>query len=370
MRECVRNNEDCIRVDGSFPLVSLLVPIYNVERYLRECLESAQGQTYENIEIICLNDGSTDGSRAIIQEFMDRDTRFRVVDKENSGYGATMNRGLDEARGEYIGILESDDFFEGDALEKLVSAAIENASDVVKANFWFYWSTPEERNEKYVAVEPSMASQAYCPAERPGIFYKKPSIWSALYRRSFLEQNDIRFLETPGASYQDAAFNFKVWAVARKAFFIDDAILHYRQDNEQSSVNSPSKVYCVCDEYAEMQRYLDERPELKSELQGVLERMKFDTYLWNYDRLDEGLKADFLKRASEELRADMESGVIDLSLFEVWAEADLRALISDSALFEKCRAKYAASGKLNTFKHYFALGGMPLVFKLIKQKFA
>ena len=93
----------------SEPVVSLLVPIYNVERYLRECLDSACSQTLEDIEIICLNDGSTDSSPDIIREYMARDSRVRMVDKPNSGYGASMNRGLAEARGRYIGIWNSDD---------------------------------------------------------------------------------------------------------------------------------------------------------------------------------------------------------------------------------------------------------------------
>ena len=105
------------------PVLSLLVPIYNVERYLRQCLDSAAAQTLENIEIICINDGSTDSSPAIIREYMERDARFVMIDKANSGYGDSMNRGLDQARGEYVGILESDDFMAPDALEKLVHVA-------------------------------------------------------------------------------------------------------------------------------------------------------------------------------------------------------------------------------------------------------
>ena len=86
------------------PRVSLLVPIYNVEKYLRECLDSARNQTLQDIEVICINDGSKDSSRTIIQEYLDADERFRVIDKENSGYGVSMNMGLEAARGDYVGI--------------------------------------------------------------------------------------------------------------------------------------------------------------------------------------------------------------------------------------------------------------------------
>ena len=111
------------------PKVSLLIPICNVERYLRECLDSAVTQSLKDIEIICINDGSTDSSPDIIREYMARDARVKMIDKANSGYGDSMNRGLEMACGEYVGILESDDFMAPDALEKLVSAADSNNAD-------------------------------------------------------------------------------------------------------------------------------------------------------------------------------------------------------------------------------------------------
>ena len=111
-------NDDACEVGCAAPAVSVLVPIYNVERYLRQCLESLRDQTLADIEVICINDGSTDSSRDIIEGFLS-DPRFRVIDKPNSGYGASMNRGLDEARGRYLAILESDDFLDAPALERI-----------------------------------------------------------------------------------------------------------------------------------------------------------------------------------------------------------------------------------------------------------
>ena len=172
------------------PEVSVLVPIYNVERYLRTCLESLRMQTFKDFEVICINDGSTDGSRAIIQEFLDVDPRFRVIDKDNSGYGASMNRGLREARGRYVAILESDDFFELDALARLHEASVAAKADVVKANFWLYWSCPEERRELFRAVDAREAAGIFAPLDDVALFFRKPSIWSALYGRSFLERNN------------------------------------------------------------------------------------------------------------------------------------------------------------------------------------
>lgn len=352
----------------SNPAISLLVPIYNVERYLEECLESARSQTFEDIEIICINDGSTDGSKAIIESYIRRDSRFRIIDKPNSGYGDSMNRGLAVAAGEYIGILESDDYLEPNALEELYSLAKRHEAEVVKADFWLYWSQPEARNERFGWVKPT-DPLVTSPKETVGVFYRKPSIWSALYKREFLEENEIRFLNTPGASYQDAGFNFKVWCSADRIVLTPETYLHYRQDNESSSVNSPGKVYCVCDEYAEMLRYLEGRPEKKEWLTPVLVKMRYDSYMWNYDRLNDELREEFVVRMSEDFRNEDESGLTDYDLFESWKKMDRKAIIEDPALYHLSRLDMdRGGGRMEKLKRYWQIGGLPYVFGLVKHK--
>lgn len=349
------------------PMVSLLVPIFNVERYLRECLDSARAQTLDDIEVICINDGSTDGSRAIIQEYLDADPRFRVIDKANSGYGASMNMGLEAARGEYVAILESDDFFEPDALEKLVFAARKFNVPVAKANFWFYWSTPEEKNELFEIISSEMADRVVDLEKEWDIFYLKPSIWSAVYRRDFLNGNNIRFLETPGASFQDTSFNFKVWACAEKAAFLQEAVIHYRQDNESSSVNSPSKVFCVCEEYGEMARFVSSMPK-RNYLIPILERMKYDTYLWNYGRLTEPLRREFIVEASKEFSADAEAGKVDYSYFDSRKRHNLELILEDPLFFHAQREASKEGSRLRKMLTFFRTGGIPFVKKAISRK--
>ena len=112
--------------------VSIVIPIYNVEKYLRQCLDSVVNQTLRDIEIICVNDGSKDSSLAIMKEYAERDERVKIIDKPNSGYGNSMNRGFDMACGEYIGIVESDDYADPEMFERLYATAKENELDVVK----------------------------------------------------------------------------------------------------------------------------------------------------------------------------------------------------------------------------------------------
>lgn len=282
----------------SNPLISVLVPIYNVEKYLKQCLNSIVNQTFKDIEIICLNDGSTDNSLQIIKDFQERDSRIVIVDKPNSGYGDSMNLGLEKAKGEYIGIVESDDYIDLDAFEKLYHLAKINDAEVVRAN---YYTNKNHTDKKLYYINPVDAGKVVDPARHTWIFLQAPAIWSAIYKRDFLNKNHIRFLPTPGASYQDTGFNFKVWAAAKRAYFTTEAFLHYRIDNESSSVNNPGKVMNVCYEYESIEEYL-RKYHYFEELGPIMETAKFGAYYWNLLRLKPKLLRDFIKRTKEEFQ--------------------------------------------------------------------
>ncbi|MDR1712880.1 MAG: glycosyltransferase [Coriobacteriales bacterium] len=294
------------------PLISILVPIYNVERYLRQCLDSIVGQTLRDMEIICINDGSTDGSLAIIEQYAAADARIRIINKPNSGYGDSMNQGLDSARGRYLGIVESDDWAEPQMFAELVGLAEQHQVEVVRSNFYHYFSKGE-LNNKLEVLSPRMCDRVVDPRQEHDIFFRLAAIWSAIYRRDFLEANQIRFLPTPGASYQDTSFNFKVWACARRAWFTPKAYLHYRLDNESSSVNSKDKVFCVADELAEMEQFVRQH-DLLSELGGVLTQRKIDIYSWNLSRLSGSNAQDFLAFMHQQLQTAKEQNLVDYSI--------------------------------------------------------
>uniref|UniRef100_UPI003864C4B3 glycosyltransferase family 2 protein n=1 Tax=Methanobrevibacter sp. TaxID=66852 RepID=UPI003864C4B3 len=115
--------------------VSVIIPVYNVEKYLKECLDSVCNQTLANIEIICVNDGSTDNSLAILNEYAQKDGRIKIISQENQGLGAARNRGLEDASADYVYFLDSDDYIELTTLEKLFNNAVSNSSDVVLFKF-------------------------------------------------------------------------------------------------------------------------------------------------------------------------------------------------------------------------------------------
>ena len=357
--------EQCVPKSKA-PVLSALVPIYNTERYLEQALDSLRAQTFGDVEIICINDGSTDSSRDIIQKYIDLDSRFRVIDKPNSGYGASMNRGIAESRGEYIAILEPDDILEPNAFELLVEKAEESGADVIKANYWFYWSVPEERNQLISVIKPEMANRILDPQEEPDIYLALPSVWSAIYKRSYLQKNNIRFLETPGASFQDLGFTFKIWVYTHKVYLIENPILHYRQDNEASSVNNPDKAFCVCAELEEIERILNGLPESqRKNLTPYVYRMKYDNYMWNYQRLSSELRKEFLKRMVSGLKQGKSQGEYSPKVFGSWQSKNLDFLLRDPEAFYK---KFPINpSRVQKAWYYFTLGGPKLLLDALRR---
>jgi len=332
----------------SRPKVSVVVPIYNAQKYLRQCLDSLVNQTLRQIEIICVNDGSVDQSLQIIRQYASQDPRIRVIDKPNTGYGHSLNCGLDAAQGEYLGIVESDDYARPDMFERLYRCAASEDLDVAKAGFYFYYSASGKRSIPFRIAARADCGRVLCPLtdlktpqQQVDFFNNKPSIWSAIYKITFLRENGIRVNETPGASYQDTSFNFQVWACAGRLSLLRECLLYYRQDNEASSVNAPGKIYCVCDEYAQTDRFLQDRPQLLEKLAQLRSRLMYETYLWNYDRLDERFRQEFLQRAASDFAEQMQKGYLDRRYFPAYKWGAMQFIIRDPQGYHRWRCKEA-----------------------------
>lgn len=310
------------------PKVSVLMPAYNVENYIKECMDSVLAQTLTDIEVICIDDGSKDSTGSILDEYAIKDNRVSVIHKDNTGYGNSMNIGLDNATGEFIGIVETDDFIEKNMFERLYALASENAVDVVKTNYYDYYSEKPEKNKKSATLDIAACyNEVFSPEDNQRVFMVAPCIWSGIYRRDVIEKNNIRFNETPGASYQDTSFAFKIWACASSVLLIDEAYLHYRRDNENSSVNSPGKVFCICDEYEEIERFLTDTG--KKQFEDVKNAIKFNQYRWNYNRLSMEYRYAFLLRLVSEFEPLREEGKLNNNLFDDIRLEELNRLLDN-----------------------------------------
>jgi glycosyltransferase involved in cell wall biosynthesis len=212
------------------PLVSLIVPIYNVEKYLDACLGSIANQTYCEFECICIDDGSPDRSAAIAQGYAERDYRFRVIRQSNQGLAGARNSGIDNATGDYITFVDSDDFIHRDALKIFCKSAFENAADYVSASF----KTVDENSywENFICENPPKDSFPLMITSNPIVDWleKWPDnnvmACSRLYSRNLFK--DIRF-DTEMRIHEDTYFCPLIMARSQKAVFTSEPIYYYRQ---------------------------------------------------------------------------------------------------------------------------------------------
>ena len=293
--------------------ISILVPVYNVERYLNQCLDSILQQTFRDFEVICINDGSTDHSLEIIKSFIAKDKRFKLIDKINTGYGHSMNQGLSQCQGEYISIIESDDYIQPDMLERLYTVAKENNLDVARCNYYIFSKFSKKLNNDY--IRDILANKVLKPLDHIKIFYQPPSIWVNLYKREFIDKYKIRFLETAGASFQDTSFVFKVYALCKRFMFINEALLYYRIDNNGSSINNKSKAFCVCDEYQEILKFTKVHPQIYDKIKYHIPVLRYNCYRWNFLRIDPSLRKSFLKSWQKDINNDYSENRICKILF-------------------------------------------------------
>lgn len=239
------------------PKVSVIVPVYNVEKYITECIDSIIAQTLKDIEIICVDDGSTDKSAVILDSYAKKDGRIMVVHRQNAGYGAAMNAGLSLATGEYIGIVESDDCILPQMYETLYDCAKMNKLDIVKADAFYWLQFCDYRKCTHRKRLDGYYNRVLGLKERRIFFDFYMNTWTGIYRKEFIDEFKIRYNETPGASYQDNGFWIQTLAFCKNAMWIDKAFYLYRQDNPAASIKSKDKIYAMSNEYDYLKKKLE-----------------------------------------------------------------------------------------------------------------
>ena len=329
--------------DPEHPLVSVLVPIYNTpEPQLRQCLDSLVGQTLSNLEIICINDGSTNDAPIVIADYAARDPRIRVLTKPNSGYGDSMNRGIEIARGTWIGICEPDDFADERMFETYVEAANRFDVELVKSNYYIH--TEAKRRDRLERIYDGFPYETpFALSDHAEIVHVRPAIWSALYRRDVIVDNGIWFSPTPGAAFQDTSFVHRYWIAARTVVLLKDGFLHYRLDNEGSSSNKGDKAFAICGEYERTFDFLNARgPEAVRSFAPLLNVARFEGYLWNYKRIAPEEHAEFAERWAREMREAIDAGQFAEGLLDNDYRRFLDELLASPAAF--CEAHPTAEG--------------------------
>jgi glycosyltransferase involved in cell wall biosynthesis len=312
--------------------VSVVVPVCNVEKYLRECLDSLLAQSLKEMEFICVDDGSKDSSPAILAEYARKDSRVKVITKPNAGYGHTMNRGIDAAAGEYIGILESDDVAPRDMFASLYEAATRQRLDLVKSDFYRFETVNDRRVLTYVPLtnDEGWYDRVICPAEEPDSLRLALNTWTGIYRREFLAENGMRHNETPGASYQDNGFFFQTMCLAKRMMFLHKAYYLNRRDNPNSSVYDKGKVYAMCGEMAFVRDFLMSRDGLWEKFKDVYYFKLLSNYEFTYNRIAQSRRKEFLEHISLEFAQAEKDGWLDMDASYTDAEAARVRIIIDA----------------------------------------
>ena len=208
--------------------ISVLVPVYNVEPYLAQCLESICSQTLRELEIVCVDDASTDGSLSILREFAERDPRVKVVQApENGGLSRTRNLAMSHAQGEYLVLVDSDDWLETDLLEEMYSRAKALDADKLVCGFRYYYESDPGREDRFLPEDMAPPEKGWLPCTPETIGKIHHGAGGMMIRRSIVEKHGIRFPE--GVACEDLYFHYAVFPWCRRVCVVSRAAYVYRK---------------------------------------------------------------------------------------------------------------------------------------------
>lgn len=219
--------------------VSVIIPVYNAEKYLRQCLDSVLGQTLKEIELICVDDGSTDGSTEILLAYAGKDKRIRVITQKNGGPGKARNTALPYATGKYISFLDADDWFEQDFLEKMFDRSNEVQADIcICETQRFDDATGEELPSEWMLKKHLVPTGVFSPEDIADHLFQFTygQVWDKLYRRAFLQETGIQFPEFRNS--EDMPFVYKTLLSAKRIVVLPNIMVHYRVNRSGSVSNS------------------------------------------------------------------------------------------------------------------------------------
>lgn len=251
------------------PKVSVIVPVYNVEKYLERCLDSLINQTLKDIEIIVVNDGSTDNSLDILTKYVQNDCRIKIINKQNGGLSSARNVGLDVVNGEYISFVDSDDWIDLNMLKDMYENAVKENCDVVMCSYTREYSdksrvkkfnmpdiTIYNENEVSLKLHRKIIGPINEELANPEHTDSLVTAWGKLYKTELIKNNNIKFIDTSIIGTEDCLFNVYVFKYIKKAMFINKPYYFYWKEN----VNSLTSIHKsnLKNRWMNMYRYIKE----------------------------------------------------------------------------------------------------------------
>ena len=266
------------------PLVSIIMPSLNVAGYIDECLKSATNQTLRDIEIICIDAGSTDGTREIIEKYVSIDNRIKLIESSVKSYGFQVNLGIQEAIGEYIAILETDDYVDQKMYERLYFCACECDADYVRADYdeIFEINSYKICNTQHIFKNSLYYDKLFDNQYIKDVFSKDQNIWSGIYKKTFLEKHHIRLNESPGAAFQDIGFKLLTLIYAERIMYIDYSGYRYRLERDGCSSCNNNVLKFAWQEFARLLNEMD--LSMSERFKYVILRM-IDIFICEHNKL-------------------------------------------------------------------------------------
>ena len=299
--------------------VSIIIPVFNVEKYLKKCLESVINQTLKEIEIICVDDASSDNSLNILKQYQQLDDRIIILEQENKGPGEARNFALSKVNGEYIFFLDSDDWIELDALEKLYNNALENDSDLVL--FDSIEHLPSESKERRFFILDKLKDDVFnYKSEKKLVLNSFFVPWSKLYKTSFVKENNINY--PPFPLFVDVSFHIANTSLAKRITYLPEIFYHYNKLNESSVQNTKIKMNrskVIFDVINHVGKFLKENNLFKEfELNFLEFRIKQAKIL--FDNLNDDSKDEFYSYLRDSfLSIDSSPKLLSKLLFEFYS---------------------------------------------------
>lgn len=299
------------------PRVTIIMPSLNVAPYIRECMDSVINQTLNEIEILCVDAGSTDGTLEILEAYAAQDHRIKIIHSDKKSYGYQVNLGFDAAQGEYIGIVETDDYIVPDMYETLVEVADRYQVDILRADFHVFEGEGPNREFRFRSAvhKEEYYNTVLDPFKDNEVFKCNNVPWSGVYRTAFLREKNIRLNESAGASYQDNGLWWQTFTQTHRVMFLNESFYRLRRDNPNSSVNSKAKVFCMCEEYDFIRNFLHEHPELEKRFAALLAYYRMENYYFTLERIAPEFKKEFLRRFSKDFKKIEADGELDRALY-------------------------------------------------------
>ena len=285
------------------PKISIIIPIYNSEKYLKSCLDSVCSQTYPNIEIICVNDGSTDTSPDIIQSYAKKDDRFVVINQKNNGLSYTRNVGVNNATGEWISFVDSDDYISCGMCQGLISALSHADFDIYMFNGVLMpeGDVPEGtvlRKFFYDSNWNTKESNLYSFKDCKNPFYGNLSVWNKIYSKKFIDSSAIKFKEN--ITFEDQLYTVEAMIKA-KTIYIDNRVFYYYVQHGSSIMHSlKENAFDIFEIMSDVRKLLVEH-DLYDYEKYVFLQHKYNVYNYLFSLVDSSVKPKFYETAKQNL---------------------------------------------------------------------